>query len=82
MYSRILRNGTHIRTFTISSSMPSGWEVKDQAGVDVLGSHRYNDWHRVERAMLMFTVEAARLLDEGWTESGNSAIAPELRAEP
>jgi hypothetical protein len=31
--------------------------------------------------MLMFTVEAARLLDEGWTESGNSAIAPELWAE-
>ena len=69
MYERIFRYGTHVRQFTISSSTPSGWEVKDQQDVRVLRNRLYRDWHRVERAMLTFTVEAARLLDEGWKES-------------
>jgi len=69
MYARTFRYGTHVRQFTVSSSMLSGWEVKDEQDVRVLRRHTYNDWHRVERAMLTFAVEATRLLGEGWTES-------------
>jgi len=78
MYSRTFRYGTHIRQFTISSSTPSGWEVKDEQDVCVLRKEIYSDWHRVERAKLTFAVEATRLLDAGWTES----TLPDEQAAP
>ena len=34
----------------------------------ILSSRLYSDWHRVERAMVMFAVEATRLLASGWVE--------------
>jgi hypothetical protein len=69
MYLRIFRHGTHIRQFTISTSTPSGWGVKDEQDGRILRNHMYSDWHRVERAKLTFAIEATRLLDEGWIQS-------------
>ena len=69
MYRRTLRKASHTRRFTIINSDASGWEVRDEQDSRLLRSHLYRDWHRVERAMLAFAVEAAGLRDAGWTES-------------
>ena len=69
MYRRILRNAAHTRRFTITTSRVSGWEVRDEQDSHLLRSRRYDDWHRVERAMLAFAVEAAGLRDAGWVET-------------
>ena len=35
----------------------------------ILSTRLYSDWHRVERAMIMFALEATGLLAAGWVES-------------
>lgn len=68
MFSVHLTNGGHVRTFTIDSLGYEGWEVSEAHDSDVLRRARYTDWHRVERARTVFTLKAALLTDEGWTE--------------
>jgi hypothetical protein len=69
MYIRILRQGTHIRRFTVRPSTSSGWEISDEEDSRLLSTRLCSDWHRVEVAMMMFAVEAARLLAAGWVDS-------------
>ena len=68
MYIRTLRQGTHTRRFTVRPSTSSGWEISDEEDSRILSTRLYNDWHRVERAMVMFAVEATGLLAAGWVE--------------
>jgi hypothetical protein len=69
MYVRILRNAAHVHLFSIRSSTPSGWEVREERDGRIVRSRHYGDWHRVERAELTFSLEATRLRDGGWIES-------------
>ena len=69
MYARILRKAAHIRRFTITTTSPSGWEVRDEQDSHLLRSRHYHDWRRVERARLAFSVEAADLRDAGWSDA-------------
>ena len=69
MYARTLRKATQIRRFTITSHSRSGWEVRDEQDARILRTRQYDDWHRVERAKLAFSVEAADLRDAGWDDS-------------
>ena len=69
MYARLLRNADHVRRFTIRNTATSGWEVVDEQDASILKKAQYDDWHRVERAIWAFSVQASLLHDEGWTES-------------
>ena len=68
MYARTLRNSTHVRRFAIDHLTPSGWEVREELDSAVVWRAVYDDWHRVERATRVFSVEAARLLAAGWLD--------------
>lgn len=68
MYARLLRNAEHVRRFTIRNT-GSSWEVVDEHDDSILKRAHYHDWHRVERAMWTFSLEAALLHEAGWTET-------------
>ena len=69
MYARLLRKAEQTRLFTISDTDTSGWEVREEENSHVIRQVQYNDWHRVERAMMAFALEALTLQDAGWTEA-------------
>jgi hypothetical protein len=68
MYTRRLHKAAHSRSFSITSTPGSGWEVRDEQDSHVIRSVRYRDWHRVERARMAFALEAALLEESGWKE--------------
>ena len=68
MYIRCLQKAAHIRRFSITPTLGSGWEVRYEQDSRVIKSVRYRDWHRVERARMTFAREAALLEQSGWTE--------------
>jgi hypothetical protein len=69
MYARILRKADHIRRFTIHRAGATGWEVREEQDSDIIRTSCYTDWHRVERARMVFARQVALLEDAGWTES-------------
>ena len=69
MYARILRKADHTKRFTIHQTDAAGWEVREEQDSRVVRTARYFDWHRVERAKMVFAREAARLEDAGWTDA-------------
>lgn len=68
MYTRLLQKAAHTRRFTISPLADTGWEVRDEQDSRVIRWVRYHDWHRVERAKIMFALEASLLEESGWNE--------------
>lgn len=69
LFSRRLRQGSHIRQFSVEVTPGAGWHVVDRRDAEP-GRHRiYDDWHRVEIAMSRFALEAAQLAREGWQEA-------------
>ena len=69
MYARIFRKAAQTRRFTISEAGSAGWEVREEQDSEIVRSVRYYDWHRVERALMQFSREAATLRDCGWKEA-------------
>jgi hypothetical protein len=67
MYVRTLIHANQRRSFSIWKSS-GGWEICDKQDDRILRRSSYMDWHRVERAKLMFAVEAARLARVGWSD--------------
>ena len=74
MYTRVLRNGSRTRRFTICYAATHGWEVSEVEEGQVLDTRRYDDWHRVERARQAFAEAAVRLREAGWTEAQSSPL--------
>ena len=68
MYARILRKAEHTRRFTIHQTDAAGWEIRDEQDSRLIRSARYTDWHRVERAQMVFAREAELLEDAGWVD--------------
>ena len=68
MYAKSLRNAFHIRRFTIRPVPAAGWEVRDENDGGVLKRVLVSDWHRVERAIAMFSKEADTLRAVGWVD--------------
>jgi hypothetical protein len=65
MFRIALRKADHIRRYAISTLGESGWEVT----LEREGETRhvvYDDWHRVERTLMMFKLEIAELTERGW----------------
>jgi hypothetical protein len=68
MFARTFRKAAQERRFLIIHARSSGWEVRDEQNHEVVRRVVYDDWHRVERARLVFDEEGKRLKDAGWTE--------------
>ena len=66
MFTRELRQGEHVKKFTISESPKAGWEVREEADSKLVRVDRYNDWHRLERARLRIDAAVAELEHSGW----------------
>jgi hypothetical protein len=66
MFSIRLRRAEHVRRYTIRSTRGSGWEVSLEEDRTLTRHVRYDDWHRVERALAMFRREVADLAAQGW----------------
>jgi hypothetical protein len=67
MFSKELRSAGHVRSFLISWMGKDGWEVREEQDQQVIKQVRYNDWHRVERALVMFNLQIGELEARGWT---------------
>jgi hypothetical protein len=67
MFAKELTNAGHIRRFTIRDEGPEGWEVRVEQDSTILRRICYNDWHRVERALITLALEVSDLEHGGWT---------------
>ena len=68
MYLRTLTNARQTRRFTIQKLATAGWQIRVEHDSCVVWTACYSDWHRVERARMAFSREAAQLEDDGWID--------------
>jgi hypothetical protein len=66
MYHKSLRLADHVRRYSVTASQPWGWEVTLEEDARVRRRDRYDDWHRVERAMALLKIEIEQLTARGW----------------
>jgi hypothetical protein len=66
MFTKELKQGSHVRRFSISEAQDEGWEVREEADSEVIRSDRYRDWHRVERARMRIDAQVTDLESRGW----------------
>jgi len=66
MFSIRLQRKDHVRQYSIRSARGAGWEVSLEEDRAVTRQVRYDDWHRVERALATFRREVADLTEQGW----------------
>ncbi|HMC78404.1 MAG TPA: hypothetical protein VKH34_14750 [Vicinamibacterales bacterium] len=69
MFAKELHQQGHTRRFSIVERGHNGWEVRDEQDDRVLKQALYTDWHRVERALNMFTIAIDDLESRGWRAS-------------
>ena len=65
MFALTLRQDNHVRHYSIVR-IGVGWEIRLEEDSKLRRLDHYQDWHRVERAMSLFTRETSELLDSGW----------------
>lgn len=68
MFAKELTQAGHTRRFTISDAGSAGWEVRVEQDSHVVRRVCYTDWHRVERAVQMLTLQVSELEENGWRE--------------
>lgn len=66
MFNRELTQAGHRRLLSISERRDTGWEVRDVQDERILKQVSYTDWHRVERALQIFTLVSNDLEEHGW----------------
>jgi hypothetical protein len=66
MFNKELTQAGHVRRFTIQEASGHGWEVKEEEDSRVVRRVRYDDWHRVERAMITMRERVLELEESGW----------------
>ena len=71
IFSRRLRNEGHSRGLVVDSANDTGWEVREDEDFQVVKRTSFKDWHRVEKAMMRFALEATKLQRAGWVEVSN-----------
>jgi hypothetical protein len=67
MFRRVLQKQQREKRFSIVQTGRS-WEVLEEQDQKVLRRVQYDDWHRVERARRVFSLEAEALREAGWVE--------------
>lgn len=65
MYEKSLSHQGHTRRFAIAEN-GGVWEVRTEEDSRVVKQVRYDDWHRVERAMMSIRLEVSSLEEAGW----------------
>lgn len=68
MYLRQLTNAQQTRRFTIQKLAAAGWQIRVEHDSRIVWTACYTDWHRVERARMVFAREAAQLEGDGWID--------------
>ena len=71
MFDKELTQAGHTKRFTISDAGSSVWEVKVEQDSQVVRSVFYTDWHRVERAVLVLSMQVSELEENGWRETAH-----------
>lgn len=66
MYQMSLRLADHTRRYSVSAAVPSGWEITLVEDARVRRRDRYDDWHRLERALNLVKLEVDQLTARGW----------------
>jgi hypothetical protein len=66
MFAKELRQAGHTRRFSITEAGVLGWEVREEQDSRVVRRVCYTDWHRVERAMTVMTLQVTELEQAGW----------------
>lgn len=66
MFNKQLTQAGHVRRFTIQEASGYGWEVREEEDSRVVRRVRYDDWHRVERAMITMRERVLELEESGW----------------
>lgn len=69
MFAKELVHDGHVRRFSVSRAGEDGWEVRVEEDAAVVRRLRYTDWHRVERALDVMTLEVQALERDGWRDS-------------
>jgi hypothetical protein len=69
MFAKELTQAGHIKRFTITQAGSAGWEVKVEQDSRVVRQVCYTDWHRVERAAQMISMQVSELEENGWRET-------------
>lgn len=65
MYEKSLHHDGHVRRFAIAEANGT-WEVRTEEDSRLVRQVRYDDWHRVERALMTMRLEVSTLEEEGW----------------
>ena len=68
MFAKELRQAGHTKRFSVSDAGSEGWEVRVEQDSHVVRRVCYTDWHRVERALLMLSLQVSELEENGWRE--------------
>jgi hypothetical protein len=68
MFAKELTQAGHTKRFTISDAGSDGWEVRVEQDSQVIRRVCYTDWHRVERAVQMLSLQVSELEENGWQE--------------
>jgi hypothetical protein len=69
MFTKELKQGGHVRRFSIREAPEQGWEVREEADSEVIRKDHIRDWHRVERARMRIDEQVTDLERRGWRES-------------
>ena len=70
MFSKSLRYQEQTRRYSIEQT-DAGWEVREERDSALVKQVRYQDWHRVERAIRTISIELKDLQSQGWSETTN-----------
>jgi hypothetical protein len=68
MFDVSLRHANHTRHYSVLPLERAGWEVRLEEDRELTRHARYDDWHRVERALATFQLEVSRLRASGWQQ--------------
>jgi hypothetical protein len=68
IFSKRLRSEDHIKEFVVDEADERGWQVREEEDHRIVRRAWEHDWHRVEKAMMRFAVEATQLQRAGWVE--------------
>jgi hypothetical protein len=66
MFQKELRQAGHTRRFSIIDTGGFGWEVREEQDSRLVRQIRYTDWHRVERALTVMSLQVTALEQAGW----------------
>jgi hypothetical protein len=66
MFKKELTQAGHVKRFSIREDGGHGWEVREEQDSQVVRKVRYDDWHRVERALLSMREQVLELEEHGW----------------